>query len=238
MQKDIFKFKEFEIIQNDKVHKIGTDSILLGSWAEVEIANRILDVGTGTGVLALMLAQRSNALITAIDCDYNAYYLATLNIKNSKWASRIKVIHASLENFNTSEMYDVIVCNPPFYINQLKSPYEHRNSSKHTDLSFYEKLFKFSFSHLMSGGHLSIIIPFDIYNYLYRLIAETGLHVNTFTVVYPNPIKKPNRILLKCSKDATGITADEIIVESIERNVFTEQYYELTKKYHLNIRYV
>lgn len=238
MERDIFKCKEFQVIQDERVHKVGTDSMLLGSWVRVKNVNRALDVGSGTGILSLMLAQRTNTLITAIDSDKNAYELTLLNVKNSKWANRIKVFHTSLENFNTSEEYDIIICNPPYFINQLKSPYEYVNSAKHTNLYFYEVLFKFAYSHLTLNGHLDIIIPFDLYNVLCRMILEAKLNINIFNVVYPNPLKKPNRILLSCSKNVTGVEVDEIIVESIERNVYTEQYYELTKEFHPQLRYV
>src|SRR5690606_21649535 len=109
------RFKQFEIYQEQTAMKVGTDGVLLGAWTKVGSAKTILDVGCGTGLLSLMLAQKSNARITAVEIDQNAFEEAKLNISISPWSNQIELIHANFEQFNTVNKFDIIICNPPFF---------------------------------------------------------------------------------------------------------------------------
>ncbi len=137
--KKAFQFKQFELFDDRSTMKIGTDAVLLGAWSNVENASRILDVGTGSGIIALMLAQRSNTLVDAIEIDKNSARQAVDNFKLSVWENKLQVYNTSFQTFaasNTST-YDLIVSNPPFFADALKSDKSHRNLARHTDtLSF------------------------------------------------------------------------------------------------------
>ena len=117
-----FKFKQFEVAQDKSAMKIGTDGVLLGSWSDLENSRNILDIGCGTGLICLIAAQRNpSSLITGIELEVNAFKQATENCKNSKWSNRISIIHSSLQSFNSSSKFDLIISNPPFFSGSTKS---------------------------------------------------------------------------------------------------------------------
>ena len=158
----VFKFKQFSIRQDNTAMKIGTDGTLLGAWVNVENANNILDVGTGTGVIALMTAQRNlEAKVTAIEINQDAIVDATYNIDNSPWTERVKLENSSLQEFITIEKYDVIVSNPPFFENSLRSNSKNRNNARHTDSLHYTDILKFSQDHLKEKGIIALILPIE-----------------------------------------------------------------------------
>lgn len=135
MSQQTFIFKKFSIHQHKCAHKVGTDAVLIGSWAKVNEARTILDIGTGTGIIALMMAQKSRATIDAIDIEQSSYEQATENASHSIWADRIKVYHTSLQDFanKTTKKYDAIITNPPYFVDSSKAPDEERSHARHTD---------------------------------------------------------------------------------------------------------
>ena len=143
MSNTYFNFKQFSVKQDKCAMKIGTDGVLLGAWTDVGSASTILDIGTGTGLLALMLAQRSPAYIFAIECEYGAIQQAGENFTKSKWKDRLTLFSLSLqEHLLSGKQYDLVVSNPPFFENSLKSPMESRNFARHTVSLTSEDLFK------------------------------------------------------------------------------------------------
>lgn len=156
--KDEFKFKNFNIKQDKCAMKVGTDGVLLGSWAQG--GERILDIGTGTGLIALMMKQRyPTASIDAIDIDSDAYNQAIENVKLNHYESSIHVYNSSLQNFHPESHYDAIICNPPFFINSLKSPDNKKNIARHTETLSYADLFQNVKRLLREDGIFSAIIP-------------------------------------------------------------------------------
>jgi tRNA1Val (adenine37-N6)-methyltransferase len=176
---DIFRFKEFEVDQSGCAMKINTDGVLLGALAEADQPKTILDIGTGTGVIALMLAQRcKGAQIDAVEIDPTAAQTAERNFINSPYAERLGIYPVGFEEFfeqNTDKKYDLIVSNPPFFINSLKSPEAKRELAKHTDEDFFKKLVSALSTHLSSDGRFWLIIPLNIADFVFYQAAERNL---------------------------------------------------------------
>ena len=164
MANPYFQFKKFTIRHDKCAMKVGTDAVLLGAWADITACKNILDIGTGTGIIALMLAQRCFANIDAIDIDTDAYSQAKENVAASPFAERINVIHASCSEYTGScarEKYDLIVSNPPYFINSLKCPDNKRSVARHTDsLSLFE-LIDDSCSLLSLSGRIALVLPYE-----------------------------------------------------------------------------
>ena len=142
MSNQFFNFKQFTVYQDKCAMKVEIDGVLLGSWTPINDAKKILDIGTGTGLIALMLAQRSDAEILGIDIDNNAFLQATENIKNAPWSNRITLIENSIQEFSesTTMRFDLIVSNPPYFVDSFKSPSESRTKARHTDFLLHEDL--------------------------------------------------------------------------------------------------
>jgi tRNA1Val (adenine37-N6)-methyltransferase len=173
-----FQFQQFRVNQDRCAMKISTDAVLIGALAKAENPSKILDVGTGTGVIALMLAQRfPEAKVTAIEIDEDAANQADENFKGSRFDSRIQLIHGRLQDFPESEKYDLIVSNPPFFPDHLKSQDPKRNKALHTDeLSFSELITKVS-ALLSEKGSFWVILPPAQMKNLKELAQKSGLHL-------------------------------------------------------------
>src|SRR5664279_1596216 len=135
-----FRFKHFSVDDSKCAMKVGTDGVLMGAWADVSAAEKILDIGTGCGLIALMAAQRSNANITAIDIDEDATLQSKENFLSSPWHERIEAIHATVQQFQPDFLFDLIICNSPFFKNALKTPYHERNLARHNDTLPFDSL--------------------------------------------------------------------------------------------------
>jgi tRNA1Val (adenine37-N6)-methyltransferase len=178
----LFHFKEFIIDQENCPMKINTDGVLLGALAEVSEAKNILDIGTGTGVIALMLAQRNHlAKIDALDIDLNAFNKASLNFENSLFHERLRAYHYGFKEYFELKpvlKYDSIISNPPYYLHSLQSPKNHINISKHTNEQFFIDLLKVAQFHLSDFGKLELIVPVDVSIMLQNIAADYKLFPN------------------------------------------------------------
>ncbi len=197
--KKSFTFKQFTIEQDLCAMKVGTDGVLLGSWAEG--GKRILDIGTGTGIIALMMAQRfPNATIDCIDIDRTACVQAESNIKHSNFASRINVYISDLQEYTPSHLYDCLVCNPPFFVESLKCPDQRRTIARHTCLLSPQALFKHGYRLLTPNGILSIIIPTDQSAAFLAECHIVGFFIQKKTYIKTTEKKNAKRILLTLGK--------------------------------------
>ena len=191
MSNSTFKFKQFTIHQDKCAMKIGTDAVLLGAW--VDIGNNpfsIFDIGSGTGILALMLAQRCHAeVIDAIEIDENAYEQCVDNFENSPWSDRLFCYHASLEEFadEVEDAYDIIISNPPFYSEDFKSDNSQRDLARFVDALPFEHLLKSVSKLLSEKGRFSVIIPFKEEENFIGLASEVNLFPNRILRVKGNP---------------------------------------------------
>jgi len=214
--------------------KVGTDGVLLGAWADV-VGNNVLDIGTGTGVIALMLAQRSiDTQITAIEIEENAFWQATDNVSNSKWNNRVEVVNTSLQDYSTSIQFNTIVSNPPFFNDSQKTPDSKRNFARHTDSLSFEELLKFTSENLSAIGKASFIIPFDSESDFLEISKNLNLFANRICRVKGTETSPVKRSLIELSFDKEDCKKSELVIE-ISRHVYTEDYINLTKDFYLKM---
>jgi tRNA1Val (adenine37-N6)-methyltransferase len=230
-----FRFKQFIVEDDRSSMRVGTDAVLLGSWINPENASEILDIGTGCGILALMMAQKSPAYITAIDIDEVSANQASLNFQQSIWDKRLKILHLSFQDFvkHHQDQFDLILTNPPWFSNSLKSPRNIRNIARHDDHLKPRDLFEGVKKILRGNGRFYIIIPADDQSSIVEIAGENNLFLNRQMMVIPKPGRKPKRILM----DFTFSSPDHIITEEMiirrEDNSFTNEYRKLTGDYYL-----
>lgn len=235
MSNPYFRFKQFTVFHDRCAMKVGTDGVLLGAWANVDKAKTILDIGTGTGLVALMLAQRNkNANITAIDIDKEAISQAKDNFATSPFFSQIRCSYISLQEFAQAKKsrFDTIVSNPPFFEDSLKSPQHNRSLARHTDNLPVEELVELSSSLLSETGRLSLIYPFTYKDKLLSLANLYNLHISRITNVYPTPQSLPKRILIEFSKIPSTLIENDLLLEK-ERHNYSDQFIDLVKDYYL-----
>lgn len=231
----MFQFKQFTIHQERTAMKVGTDGVLLGAWAEPEKASNILDIGTGTGLLALMAAQRHpEARIDAIEIEPEAAGQAMENVADSPWHGRIRIYPVSLFDFTATDPYDCILCNPPFFNNSTKTPDNGRTMARHTDTLPHEALIRSVVRLLAGNGSFYIILPTEEAETFIKLAEDARLYVARITKVLPNPGKKPKRYLMKFTFDRIPAVTDELVIE-LSRHEYTPEYISLTKDFYLNL---
>jgi tRNA1Val (adenine37-N6)-methyltransferase len=235
----VFQFKQFTIHQNKTAMKVGTDGVLLGAWTPIEHhPNTILDIGTGTGLIALMLAQRTSAeQIDAIEIDENAYEQAVDNFENSPWSDRLFCFHAGLDEFmdEPEDQYDLIVSNPPFYAEDYKTENKQRDLARFQDALPFEDLVEAADLLLSENGIFAVIIPFKEETRFIDLCAETELFPVKVTRVKGTPNSETKRSLLAFKRyELPVLTPDELIIETA-RHQYTPEYIELTKDFYLKM---
>lgn len=236
MANSYFEFKQF-IIRHDKcAMKVGTDGVLLGAWADIRSCTKILDVGTGSGLISLMLAQRSAAEIDAIDIDADACLQATENTEASPFGERIRVHHIPFSDYaeTCNFKYDLIVSNPPYFIDSLKCPDQKRSQARHTDTLLLADLIKGSKQLLASNGRLALILPFEQLDTLQNIALSYGVYPCRRTDVIPQPEAAPKRLLIELSALKTDFTPDSLIIEEA-RHQYTEGYKTLTRDFYLKM---
>lgn len=216
--------------------KVGTDAVLLGAWANPNGANKILDIGTGTGIIALMLAQKSDAIIDAIDIDKNSYLQAQENVNNSKWNDRVFVHLSSLQDFSQENNgpYELIISNPPYFIDSSKSSEAKRTTARHADVLTYEHLLDGVLKLLSPQGKFYIILP-SKEGEIFRDMAESRkLFLCKLTRVRTREDKTTEkRLLMSFGKERKTFSEDSLTIEMNERHNYTPEYKELTKDYYL-----
>lgn len=236
MGNNYFKFKQFTIQQSHAAMKVGTDGVLLGAWTEIPSTGKILDIGSGTGLIALMLAQRNqNIHITAIEIDKNAALEATLNVKNSNWNHRIEVIETAFQTFarQHASKFDLIVSNPPFFNTSKPSPDKARNMARQTSQLPLNELFSFSNKLLTPDGKLSLILPYELLNQTKQMGEACELFPKKITMVKPTPEKPPHRFLAQFTHEKKEPEVDEIVIESNGRHQYSKEYKQLTADFYL-----
>lgn len=235
MSNQTFVFKQFKIVQDKCAMKVGTDAVLLGSWVDTSNAKSILDIGTGTGIIALMLAQKSNAIIDAIDIDNSAFIQATENVNHCKWKERIHVHHISLQQFssNTENKYDLIVSNPPYFVDSSKASEESRTYARHTDQLAYGDLLNGVLNLLHPTGKFYVILPTKESEQFRTLAEENRLYLTKLTRIITRTDKPQKRLLMRFEFIRKSFSEDSIVIETDERHSYSEEYKELTKDYYL-----
>ena len=237
MSQQTFVFKKFSIHQHKCAHKVGTDAVLIGSWAEVNKASTILDIGTGTGIIALMMAQKSNAQIDAIDIEQGSFEQATENAQHSIWAKRIQVYHTSLQDFakKTDKKYDAVITNPPYFVDSSKAPDEERNHARHTDTLTFADLILGAKKMLNDKGMLYVILPTKEAIDFKVLAEKNNLHLVKLLRVKTkssNDLEKRHIMLFKFTKEP--LVEKILSIENEGRHNYTEDYKKLTGDFYLH----
>ena len=232
----MFKFKQFSVKQAQSAMKIGTDSVLLGAWTPLNHPQSILDIGAGTGLLALMLAQRCDALtIDAVEIDEQAYIECSENFEESPWGDRLFCYHASFEEFFTEmdESYDLIISNPPFYSTNYKTPEKARNTARFSDALPSKQLLE-GVSHLLAvEGYFSVILPYSESETFITLAATFGLFPQKITHTRGNEKSELKRSMMLFARKPLPSYPIHIFTIEKERGVYTDEYKELTKEFYL-----
>ncbi|MDR2835069.1 MAG: methyltransferase [Bacteroidales bacterium] len=232
----IFKFQQFDIIQNSSVWKVGTDGVLLGAVIDCNSANNILDIGTGTGLLALMLVQKSNVFIDAIDINPTAYDLAKQNFNNSKWKNKLSIFNESLQNFKPNKKYDLIVSNPPYFLSGKPALDKNRAIARHATELSPEILAKNVDDLLKKTGKFIIIYPNTEMENFEKIAENHNLFCEKKLFIYPKPNYDYIRIISFFSKTKSNIIETQnITIENEKRHDYSDQYIELTKNYYIKI---
>jgi len=234
MANPYFKFKKFTVWQNKCAMKVGTDGVLLGAWANANYPESILDIGTGTGLVALMLAQRFDAFVTAIEIDEDAYYQATENVRLSPWSNRIQVVHGDFTTYHPAISYDLIVCNPPYFVDSLKSPDDSRTTARHNQSLTYNDLFEGVSLLLKENGTFCLIIPTDVAEQVTITASNFNLYTAKRLNIKTAPGKFPKRCMLAFGFDKVDCITNELLIE-IERHKYSNEFIALAKDFYLKI---
>jgi len=233
-----FKFKQFTVKQDRCAMKIGTDGVLLGAWTSLKNNPfSVLDIGAGTGILSLMMAQRSYAeQIEAIEIDDDAYEQCAENFENSPWNDRLFCYHASLLEFveEVEDAFDLIICNPPFYSEDYKTENKSRDLARFNDAMPFKHII-YAVAHLLvEDGIFSIIIPKKEESDFIELASAVGLHPQRILHVKGNPDADVKRSLIELSYMENEVEISELIIET-DRHNYTEDYINLTKDFYLKM---
>lgn len=232
-----FAFKQFVIKQDKCAMKVGTDAVLLGAWVMPNDSKLILDIGTGTGLIALMLAQKTEALIDAIDIDENAVLQAKHNVLESKFSSQISVTHISLQNYSqlNPKKYNLIVTNPPYFEQSLKPTDEQRSHARHADVLPFEELLDGVLNLLDEKGKFCLILPVLEAEKFRALAEKRGFYLSKLLRVKSRIDKDVDkRHLMQFEIKPTEFSEETIAIELTVRHEYTDEYKELTKDYYIN----
>jgi tRNA1Val (adenine37-N6)-methyltransferase len=229
-----FQFKKFVIHHDCCSMKVGTDAVLLGSWVDVSHAKMILDIGTGSGVIALMLAQRTDddVQIDALEIEQADASQAKENILRSPWAGKVSVFEKSLQEFELSKRYDLIVSNPPYFANSLLPPSTHRRRTRHTEHLTFAELITHSLRLLNSNGTLAVIIPVQEGNNFRQVASNNGLHVKRQLAFYSRKEKPQERWLFEFGFDSITPREERMILYE-SGDLKSIDYINLTKDFYL-----
>jgi len=235
----LFRFKQFNVNQSGSAMKINTDGVLLGAFAEQSQPNRILDIGTGTGVIAMMLAQRyPEARIDAVEKDEHSSFLASQNFKESIFADRLTAYAEAFQDFNPPGLYDLIVSNPPFFLNALQNPDKRKSQARHASLLFYDDLIAKTATWLPIGGYLQLILPPDIAAYMVHL-AYTAKKFNHIKTIHLKSFvdSKPFRQIIFLERGEPrqdSERAQQYFTLYENKGVYSSEYKSLLKPFFLN----
>ncbi|MDR1223141.1 MAG: methyltransferase [Tannerella sp.] len=236
MPNSYFQFKQFTVWHDRCAMKVGTDSVLLGAWSSVDKPFSVLDIGTGTGLIALMIAQRSqDAAIDAIDIDREACVQATENIERSSFKDRIRIFHRSFQEYTTEKKYSLILSNPPYFSDSMKSPDKKRNTARHNDSLPLKQLIEHAITMLSDDGKIALVLPVSSSGEIDFILATHRLHTVRRTEVVSIEGLKPKRFLIELSgKAPPGYTPlmDRLVLTTHEHKR-TPQYNSLTKDFYL-----
>ena len=239
MPNPYFQFKQFAVHHDRCAMKVTTDSCFFGAWAAREVKNArqqiksVLDIGAGTALLSLMIAQQNSAKIDAVDIDKEAAEQAGENIKASLWKESIRIFNEDILSFQPLKKYDCIICNPPFYENELASSEQKRNLAHHSEQLTINQVLDIIAMHLNQNGLFFLMYPFKRREEIEKLLKKKNLYA-TDTIILQQSVKHPPfRILIKGTNKKTGINHSSTIAIWNEQQHYTDRFTDLLKDYYL-----
>ena len=231
----IFRFKQFDVVNDRSAMKVGTDGVLLGAWCPVESARRVIDVGTGCGVIALMIAQRnSEAHIDGIDIDQASIEEASLNFARSPWSDRLTAIQQDFNDMEPEGHYDLVVSNPPYFTNDILPDGDARTTARHTLSLTYRQLIEGASRLLTDDGVLALISPTDAEGEINEAATFTSMPVWRLTRVIPVEGAAPKRTLWLLSRRTNPLHEDTLIIAHAD-GTFSAEYHALTHPFYLKM---
>lgn len=234
MPNPYFQFKQFVVYQDRCAMKVGTDGVLLGALAPVEQVPSALDIGTGTGLVALMLAQRNPSMhIDAIEIDADAAEQAAQNVAQSPWRS-IHVQHTALQHYAPNKQYQLIVSNPPYFVNSLKAPQKSRSTARHTDSLSFQDLLAGVAKLLLPDGAFWVILPHDAQPSFCQLAQQQGLYACSKVHVFSRADKPAKRIVMGFTRTQTTCQESNLVIENEQRHSYTPAFAQLTAPFYLD----
>lgn len=230
-----FRFKRFDIVNRYSAMKVGTDGVLLGAWVSVDGADYAVDAGCGTGLIALMLAQRGIGSIDAIDIDPVAVDEASFNVAASPWPEAVRLFCSDFVDWVASvpASVDLVVCNPPFFTETLRSGDDSRAVARHEGTLGIASLLSASVAVLNERGRVALVAPASREGEIAMLAARNGLYINRLTRVVSKMGKPPKRVLVELSRSNRSAAIDTLYITD-DKSKFSETYRELTSKFYLN----
>lgn len=231
-----FRFKQFSLSDTNCAMKLSTDAVLLGALADFGLSSTVLDIGTGSGILALMAAQKSTAMIDAVELEEHAARQANQNFQESKWKDRLKIYHTPIREFadKSNTTYDTIICNPPYFQGQLKSPDENRNNAKHNNSLDFEELSQCVARLLSENGLCWVIIPVSEKNNFLKIFIKSGLYCTKNIFITDKPEAEPRRVVYCLSRLAPDNIESQLLVLKNSDGSPSESYMALTQDFYLN----
>jgi tRNA1Val (adenine37-N6)-methyltransferase len=235
MANDYFNFRQFTIRQERAAFKVGTDGVLLGACADLSESGNILDIGTGTGLIAIMAAQRSGAIIDAIEPDKDSFEQAKDNIRACKWTGRINVIHSDLQDYlpGNEQKYYSILTNPPYFRDSLRNPDAAKSSARHTSSLSPDEILKGCSKLLRPEGNLQLILPYEEGTLFIAEASGYGFFCNNIIKIKPNPTGKIIRLIMKFERSRKPVHEKFLTIETGVRHQYTEDYKEVMRDFYL-----
>lgn len=237
MSNDTFEFKKFKIKQDKCAMRVSTDAVLLGAWVIPNGSSSILDIGTGTGVIALMLAQKTNAQITAIDIDKESTEQAKINVAESIYSAKVDVIHSSFQDLarTSTRKFNLIVTNPPYFIDSLKNTSETRTTARHTDSLSFEDLLSGVKKLLDEKGKFCLILPKHEAGLFREMAQSKGLYLSKLLRIRTRAEKESEkRHLMQFEFKESEFSESTLVIEKDSHRNYTEEYRALTRDYYIH----
>ena len=231
-----FHFKHFSLYHHRSTMKVGTDAILLGRWTEVKPTDVVLDIGTGCGLLPLMLSQKGVAHVDAVDIDAASIEEAAINFEASQWRDHLKAYCSNIVDFQSDKKHDLIVSNPPFFNRFSKCDSERKSRARHNDAGLsYATLCREVCRLMQPDGRLSLVLPFDVSDVFLKEAENAGLYLHKRMTIIPIEGREPNRVNLELGFENSETVHEEIFVIRDADKRFTAQYCEFLKDYYLGL---
>ena len=231
-----FHFKHFSLFHHRSTMKVGTDAILLGRWVEVKPSDVVLDIGTGCGLLPLMLSQKGVSQVDAVDIDAASIEEATINFEASQWRDRLQAICTDITDYQTDKKYDLIVSNPPFFNRYSKCDSERKSRARHNDVTLsYESLCAVVSRLLKPDGRFALVLPINASVEFLKVAEKSGLFLHKRMTIIPIEGREPNRLNLELSRSKPVEILESSFMIRDNDNQFTEQYRDYLKDFYLGL---